>query len=125
MNGMQKVANICRWIGRILGTVFVLFIVVFFFGYVVAGHGPPNPFTQPISAGFQGFFAGIFLIVVGTLIGWRWEFAGGLTALTGLVVLLVCQMYGLRGIPFFLGLPGVLFLVSAALSRLERTRNSA
>ena len=125
MNSMQKVANICRWIGRILGTIFVLFIVVFFFGYVVTGHGPPNPFSQPISAGFQGFLTGIFLIVVGTLVGWRWEFAGGLTALIGLSLLLVCQMYGLKGMPFYLGLPGTLFLVSAALRRLEQRRVSA
>ena len=125
MNSMQKVANICRWTGRILGTIFVLFIVVFFFGYVVVGQGPPNPLTQPISLGFQGFLTGIFLIVVGTLVGWRWEFAGGLTALIGLSLLLVCQMNGLRGMPFFLGLPGVLYLVSVALRRLERRKESA
>jgi hypothetical protein len=125
MANIQKVANICRWIGRILGTIFVLFIVVFFFGYVFTGHGPANPLTQPLSTGFQGFLAGIFLIVIGTLVGWRWEFAGGLTALIGLSLLLVCQVYGLRGIPFFLGLPGVLFLVSGALGRFERGRESA
>jgi len=98
---MQKVANICRWTGRVLGTIFVLFIVVFFFGYVVVGQGPPNLLTQPISLGFQGFLTGILLIVVGTLVGWRWEFVGGLTALIGLSLLLVCQMYGQRGMPFF------------------------
>ena len=125
MNSVQKVANICRWIGRILGTIFVLFIAVFFFGYAVTSHGPPDPFSQPISAEFQGFLTGIFLIVVGTLVGWRWEFAGGLTALIGLVVLLVCQVYGLKGVPFFLGLPGVLFLVSVALRRLDRRKESA
>ena len=125
MNSLQKVANICRWTGRILGAVFVLFIVVFFFGEVVVGHGPPNPLTQSISAGFHGFFTGIILIAVGTLVGWRWEFAGGLTVLIGLSLLLICQKYGLRGMPYFLGMPGVLYLVSAAFRRLERTREVA
>jgi len=125
MNSMQRVANICRWIGRILGTIFVLFIVVFFFGDIAVSKGLLFPLKEPLSLGFHGLFIGLLLIVVGTLVGWRWELAGGLTALIGLSLLLVCQMFGLRGMPWFLGLPGILFLVSAALGGLEQRKVSA
>jgi hypothetical protein len=103
----------------------VAFIVVFFVGNLAVGQGPPNPLTQPLSFWFHGPLIGIILIVVGTLVGWRWEFAGGLTALIGLSLLLVTQRYGVRGMPLFLGLPGILYLVSAALRRLERRKESA
>jgi hypothetical protein len=125
MNSMQRVANICRWIGRILGTIFVLFIVVFFLGDIAVSKGLLFPLKEPLSLGFHGLFFGLLLIVVGTLVGWCWELAGGLTALIWLSLLLVCQMFGLRGMPWFLGLPGILFLVSAALGGLEQRKVSA
>jgi hypothetical protein len=120
VNSMQK-GNFCRWTGRILGIVLVLFIVVLFVANVAVGQGPPNPFTQPLSFWFHGPLIGILLIVVGTLMGWRWEFLGGLTAVIGLSLVVVSQKYGVRGMPLFLGLPGILYLVSAALRRHERS----
>ena len=121
MNTMQK-GDFCRWTGRILGIILVSFIVVFFVGHVAAGEGPPNPFTQPLSLWFHGPLAGILLIVVGTLVGWRWEIAGGLTVVIGLSLVLATQKYGVKGMVLFLGLPGILYLVSAALRRLERRK---
>jgi hypothetical protein len=118
---MQK-GDFCRWTGRVLGVILISFLVFFFFAYAAAGRGFPNPFTQPISLWFHGPLIGIILIVVGTLVGWRWEFAGGLTALIGVSWVLVSQKYGVRGMPLFLGLPGILYLVSAALRRLERRK---
>jgi hypothetical protein len=124
MNSMQK-GDFCRWTGRILGIILVPFIVVFFVANVAVGQGPPNPFTQPVSLWFHGPLIGTFLMVVGTLVGWRWEFAGDLTALIGLSLVLVGQKYGVRGMPLFLGLPGILYLVSVALRRLERRKEPA
>jgi hypothetical protein len=121
---MQK-GDFCRWTGRILGIISVSFIVVFFVANVAAGQGPPNPFTQPISLWFHGPLIGTFLIVIGTLVGWRWEFAGGLIAPIGLSLFLVSQKHGVRAMPLFLGLPGILYLASAALRRLERRKQSA
>jgi len=124
MKDMQK-GDICRWTGRILGVIFISFIVFMFFSYAAAGQGFPNPFNQPISLWFHGPLAGIILMMVGTLVGWRWETAGGLTAVIGVLLILASQKYGVKGMPLFLGLPGILYLVSAALRRHEQGRVSA
>jgi hypothetical protein len=124
MSNMQK-GDTCRWAGRILGVIFISFIVFMYFGYAAEGRGFPNPFQQPFSLWFHVPLVGMILIVIGTLAGWRWEFAGGLTAVIGVTLVVVTQKYGVKGMPLFLGIPGILYLVSAGLRRQERGKVSA
>ena len=119
MSRMQR-GDFCRWTGRILGIILISFLVVFFIANVAVGQSPPNPFTQPVSMWFHGPLIGILLVVAGTLVGWRWELAGGLTAVLGVSLVLLGQKYGVKGMPLFLGLPGFLYLASAALRRFDR-----
>lgn len=85
MNGRNKAslsATVCRWMARIIGTVLAASVV-----FIAIGEGMPNPMTQ--TAIVQLGFVALALILVGILIGWRWELAGGSLSLVGLCLLCV------------------------------------
>jgi len=114
-------ATVCRWFGRIIGTLLVTLTV-----YIGVGEGMPNPFTQPVEVQF-GFFA-LALILIGILAGWRWEFWGGIISLLGwcfFVVVLVKLPRGLTWFAVALALPGALYVTSALLRRYYERHPSA
>jgi len=116
-NLSNLVATGCRWIARIIGTLFVLVIVL-----LALGEGMPNVFTQP--AHVQAGFLGLALIVSGLLMGWRWDLAAGITSLAGWLTFVVATgfPFGRRcGFLLALALPGLLYLASA-LFRQRRDR---
>jgi hypothetical protein len=53
--------------------------------YIAVGQGIPNPFTQPV--GVQLGFLALALILIGIVAGWKWELAGGITSLFGMVAI--------------------------------------
>lgn len=75
----------------------------------------PSPFAQPPMV--QLGFAGLAMIVLGFLAGWRWELAGGIASIAG-----VCMIFGptmVNGrITWFMAallVPGVLYMASHLL----------
>lgn len=106
-------ASICKWSGRVLGTLLVIIVIA-----IAIGEGIPNPFTQPPLVQY-GFFA-FGLILLGILAGWKWEVAGGLVSLMGWFLFLPLTLGSQSGIqPFFitLALPGTLYLASKLIIR--------
>jgi hypothetical protein len=70
------IAKILRWAARILGTLFVLLILVF-----LVGEGPPNP--SRLGARDRLMFLTLGMMLVGLVLAWKWAGIGGLLAFTG------------------------------------------
>jgi hypothetical protein len=70
------IAKILRWAARILGTLFVLLILVF-----LVGEGPPKP--SMLGARDRLMFLALGIMMAGLVLAWRWAGIGGLLALTG------------------------------------------
>jgi hypothetical protein len=90
------------------------------------GEGMPNPFTQPTWS--QIIFLALALIMIGILIGWRWELAGGILSLAGFCLGIVPLNDSPRGLTWFyfaLALPGVFYVTSALLRRYDERHPSA
>ena len=108
------VASLCRWTARIAGILLVVVLLVF-----ALGEGMPNLLTLPIWD--QIAFLGMALVMIGSLLGWRFELAGGIMALAGFFLVFVSLFIGkglaLTGFFIALALPGVLYLASALLRR--------
>jgi hypothetical protein len=116
MNTPRLLAAVCRWTARIIGTLLVLSIVI-----IVIGERMPNPLTQPTRG--QIICLAMALIMIGILIGWRWELAGGIMSLAGFClasVRLNNSSIGLTCFYFTLALPGALYVTSALLRRYDK-----
>ena len=108
-------ADFCRWTARILGALLALFIIV-----LAIGEGMPNPLTQPLAVEI-GFIALAF-ILIGLVVGWRWEFSGGVISLAGwgLFLMSVIKPGHLNWFVLLLAVPGILYLLSALLRRFDK-----
>ena len=106
---------------RIIGTVLIAGVVV-----IAIGEGMPNPLTQ--TAIVQLGFVALALILIGILIGWRWELAGGSISLVGLCLLCVPVVNSPRGLHWdlsVLAIPGILYISSYFLARSASSRSNA
>lgn len=102
-------AAVCRWMARIVGTLVVVMMMVF-----AIGEGVDKEFAVQVS------FWGIALAMIGNLLGWRFELAGGILALVGVFLVfvsLLCDGLFLPGFYIVLALPGALYTASALLRR--------
>lgn len=103
-----------RWTARVTGLALSGLVAMF-----VVGHGGlPNLLGQPVPVQIE--FAGMFMMLAGFVAAWRWETFGGILATCGFASFFATEMVtngtppgGL--IPFF-AIPGVLLLVSRAMT---------
>lgn len=105
----KLLAAVCGWAARISGALLVVFIVL-----LAIGEGMPNPFTQPLR--IELGFLGLALLMIGILIGWRWELLGGVMSLIGWCVFFTSVIFPSRNriwVEFGLALPGLLYVTSA------------
>jgi hypothetical protein len=110
-----------RWAARISGLAFTALATLFLFG-----EGFPNVFVQPTEVVLE--FLALGMMLVGFLLGWRWEAIGGGLALLGfglfcVVELIVNGAFPGGAIPLF-AIPGILLLISHAVSGDSRTRGT-
>ena len=110
-NLSRRLAALCRWTARLLGTLLVLVI-----GTIAFGEGMPNPFAQPVPV--QLGFLGLALVMGGNLAGWRWDVVPAVVSLMGwcLFVFATMQPRRLNSFIIALALPAVLLLASAILT---------
>ncbi|MDF7824406.1 hypothetical protein P4B35_10315 [Pontiellaceae bacterium B12227] len=109
-----KTAALCRWIARISGTLLIILILPFAIEY------KSDLLTE--TGGVRIFFLGTGIVMIGILVGWIRELAGGLISLGGFC-LGFAALYSAVGVNVFyapLALPGVLYLASAGLRHLHR-----
>jgi len=105
----------------VAGTALVVLIL-----FIGIGEGLPNPFTLPLIKACE--LLSMATVMVGILLGWRYELAGGITSLAGLCILIVLLLNDTTGVGntrvswFYvaMALPGALYITSALLRRPER-----
>ena len=113
----KQIAALCRWTARIGGTVLVAVLLPFAIEY------RSDLLTEP--AGVQFFFLGTGIVMIGILVGWLRELAGGLISLAGFC-LGFAALYSAVGLNVYylaLALPGVLYIASARLRRINQLDN--
>ena len=112
MNTVGPPATACRWIARIVSTLLIATIAA-----IAIGEGMPNPFTRAMSPIELLGFAGLSLVVLGFLMGWRWELAGGILSIVGVCMLFGPTVVNGRMTWFILAMlvPGVLYMASRLL----------
>jgi hypothetical protein len=72
-------ATTIRWIARTTGTLFVVVFLAFFIpDWVQKG-------TMPVPSDRVPMVLSLFLVFIGLTMAWKWEGAGGIVALAGLV----------------------------------------
>jgi hypothetical protein len=103
-----------RWAARVTAALLVLLVAAF-----VIGEGLPDP--RRLSAAEAGQLVALLTMVLGLLAGFRWEVLGGaavLTALAAFYLINVAKVGKIPGgaFPLF-AVPGLLYLISAALRR--------
>jgi hypothetical protein len=121
MNTSTLFSGLCRWTARIVGA-----LLVFFVFFIAIGEGMPIP--KPPFTSTDLLFLALILIIVGILVGWRWEFTGGIISLAGFFVGIIPLHNSPRGLTLFyfiLSLPGVLYMTSAYLRRYHIKHPSA
>ena len=114
MKERRQIATLCRWTARIGGTVLVAVLLPFAIEY------RSDLLTEP--AEVQVFFLGTGIVMIGILVGWLRELAGGLISLAGFC-LGFAALYSAVGLNVYylaLALPGVLYLASAGLRHLNQ-----
>lgn len=118
MNQESRVLLAVRWTARVGALLAAGFIALFFVGDLLSDGGAGLMSLDLRESLMMAAFGAVF---AGLLAGWRWELAGGLLVVGGMVVFYLLD-YALSGSfprgPFFLliALPGALYLLAAALS---------
>jgi hypothetical protein len=99
---------VARWIARIVSTFALMVAIVF-----VVGEGLPNLAELPLA---DLLLTLVFLaMLVGVVLGWRWEAAGGVVALVGFAAFLGLEYVALgsasvNGFLALFPIAGVLYL---------------
>jgi hypothetical protein len=103
-----------RWTLRVLSGFIIVFSVLMFIGETFFGENPGEPLSTNAIMGLS--IGGIGLIGLG--LAWKWEFIGGITALTAFVVIALTDPNVLQ-FPLLLLYPliAILFIVLWAISR--------
>ncbi len=81
---MNVSALICRWVGRILGSMFLLLFLI-----MLIADGPPNPLE--ITLRESAMFGALCLAQVGVIVSWWRALLGGFVILGGWVALVTLE----------------------------------
>ncbi|HNX26640.1 MAG TPA: hypothetical protein PKK48_04460 [Phycisphaerae bacterium] len=104
---LRTFTNILRVIAKIYAGVMALLIVMF----LVGENGLVNPFVLPLSTAIK-FFC-IWAICIGCMAGWKWQGAGGIIVIAGVLVFhIVEKRFWLAGLFPFFDVAGILYLIS-------------
>ena len=121
MNKNQKQKSYCliviRWVARIFGALLAVLVLTIVIGEGL-GEGLPNPFTQPLPVAIELF--GMLTMWVGCILGWKWQGAGGLLIMGGIMAFHVIEkkLWLMGAFPLF-DLAGISFLICWLLGKLE------
>lgn len=111
-----------RWTARILGSLLVILVLTIAVGegFFYPGEGLPNPFEQPLPTQIK--FAGMLAILIGMLVGWKWEGIAAVLILGGGMAFHIFEGWLWATWVFGLvDLIGVLFLLCWWLRRLQKS----
>jgi len=117
METNNRSSTYCRRVARGVGAVAVAMILIVAVGErVPIARVASNFASHPLTAESLGL-VGLVCVVVGLLVGWRWEIAGGVLSLVGVCALVEPTVhYGeITWFFAFLAAPGILYLVAQIL----------
>ncbi len=123
MNRMKIASLIFKWAARVLGALLLVMVFVIFIGES-ASNGFPNPFAQPVSVQIE--FTGMFALVCGLIVDWKWQGLGGILILAGNMAfhIIEAKLYINSWFAAF-DLTAVLYLASWLLNRIQEKTNEA
>jgi len=101
-----------RWAGRGLGLAASAFVGWFLVAHIAAGEGPNPRAMKPVEL---ALFVTFFTAVAGMVVGCRWELAGGVMVVAGMLAFFLIERAAAGswprwGVGWALPLPGVLYL---------------
>ncbi|MEJ2105144.1 MAG: hypothetical protein P8X47_11285 [Ignavibacteriaceae bacterium] len=77
-----KMVTLARWVARILGTLIVVFSLLFFIAEVIEQGEMPGPDFE------HGLVTFLFVIgLIGFLVAWRWEGFGGILSAVSFILM--------------------------------------
>jgi uncharacterized integral membrane protein len=119
MSKVKTTASILKWLARIISSLIFLLILVF-----IMGEGIPNLFKQPPGVQFE--FAGLFIILIGLILGWKWPLTGGILILLGNMAFHIIEGRLYVGTVFAaFDLAGLLYIASRLLSKIAEKFDEA
>jgi hypothetical protein len=105
----MKVATLCRWTGRLAATAITGLLIAF-----LVGEGTPE--VRELSDSELLGFGALFLMVLGTLVGWVRDLAGGLLLLAGYGAFALVE-HGWPPLPFAVFFAAGLLLTASGILR--------
>jgi len=111
----NRSTRIIRWIARISGSVYVLFLVMMFIGETLDSSGPLLPLPAKHVIGLLL----MLVLIVGLVLAWRWELAGGLISVFSMLAFMLVMGEMAFGM-LVLAIPGVLFILTYFLAKAEK-----
>jgi hypothetical protein len=78
---LEIYGNVARWMARTLGLLYFAFIALFVVAHAVSPEGLPSFWKMSPAEQFDT--VALFLVVVGGIVGWKWEAAAAVMILFG------------------------------------------
>ncbi len=87
---MHSLGNAARWIARALGLLYFAFIGWFVLAHAVSPEGLPSIWKMSPSEQLETL--ALFLMVVGAVVGWKWEGLAAVMVLFGTALWLLVEL---------------------------------
>lgn len=110
--------TILRWIARIPGALMGLLFVFMVVGETISP--PPNHPNETLTGDTVMQLSFTFIGILGLLLAWRWEMAGGILALVAFAALGAVNPHTVPWPLLAFIIPAVIFIFTAWLSRRHR-----
>jgi hypothetical protein len=90
----------------------------------MGGQGPGNPFRHPLPVQLE--FAGLLAILVGLIVGWKWQATAGLLIIGGMMIFHVVQgKIWLNWVFGLFDITGILFILYCLMAEVILIRLKA
>lgn len=108
----QGFAGVLNWIARIWSILSIVFILTFFLGSML---GPDKGGENDPSILMFVFFP--IGLVIGLILAWKWNFAGGLIAVLSIILFHLTIEPELNLFIELIAVPGLLFLIAGIIAK--------
>ena len=120
MKDQNKTATVIRWTARILGSLFLAFVLFFLIAYTFGSDESGEGFRS--TGEFITFLFFPISTVIGLGLAWKWEGLGGFITVSGMVGLFSMRP-DLLASPYMLvpAIPGILYGIYWQMTRTRHT----
>ena len=113
---INKTLYLIKWLAKITGTIVLAFLLFFIVAHLVGAEENRAGFREV--ADMLTFILFPVCPVVGLLIAYKWNFAGGLISTGAMLVLFLMRPDLWHGVYVVLsGVPGLLYLISSLIGK--------